>query len=176
MVVNDAMTLNRKKPSNGCQTGFGWIISNHLFFSSFGTHTRLLHHCYIKNILSYLISTYFDFHNLFSRLGGGAGRPQKFTNTQGSGPSNLVENVRGGLGDVTWIGSLGPRRRRGRASQQADRVRWDRSDFLTQVVCEETIPKHGKHKSLASGGWNTCLRFVHHMVRVVTRMLWTLAP
>ena len=102
-------------------------------------------------------------------MGGGQGGP-KNSLTKGSGPSNLVDNVRGGLGDHVTSLVLGNWRwkRRGRPSQQAE-VRWDRSDIQSRKPFRNSL-----HQSLASGGWNTCLRFVHHLVRVVT-MLWTLA-
>ena len=68
--------------------------------------TPLLH----QESLSHLISSYFfDLHNLFSRCGGGGGQGgPKNSLTKGSGPSNLVENVRGGLGDQPhWFSGIG---------------------------------------------------------------------
>ena len=132
--------------------------------------------CYSIATSKILVPSHFKlflwFNNLFSRCGGGgAGRPQKFTHWR-----KWAFELGGKCSWWPWrscylIGSrelAGVEKRRGRASQQAE-VRWDRSDIQSRKPFRNIL-----HQSLASGGWNTCLRFVHHLVRVVT-MLWTLA-
>lgn len=85
--------------------------------------TPLLH----QESLSHLISSYFfDLHNLFSRCGGGGQGGPKNSLTKGSGPSNLADNVRGGLGDHVTSLVLG--NWRGVESAEADRANRQRLD------------------------------------------------
>ena len=132
--------------------------------------------CYSIATSKILVPSHFKlflwFNNLFSRCGGGGGRAApKIHSLKEVGLRTWWKMFVVALEIMLphWFSGIGGCwKRRGRASQQAE-VRWDRSDIQSRKPFRNIL-----HQSLASGGWNTCLRFVHHLVRVVT-MLWTLA-